>query len=233
MAIVRTGDWVEVKTARLNSGKTKLKGEIFQVLRTNATSGELVVDTGEIMGQVQLLNSDVSLTLPPKIPAVQKSSSTLDSTLASLKNLTNRYKESGGKIDTYFLEQILGRETLEQILSSLYISAKNSFCSENTEGGFCSENIDNSGAKTKANLPKNEGGRPPGSKNTKAASGWLDKYDRARDGKTTWYFCRDKYVRKVKKTKITNAQKQAVENLIKLGYSATQIEDFVSGGVEF
>ncbi|NES07234.1 MAG: hypothetical protein F6K22_33245 [Okeania sp. SIO2F4] len=218
MAIVRTGDWIEVKTTRLNSGKTKLKGKTFQVLRTNVTSGELVVDTGEIMGQVKLLNSDVSLALPPKFPAVQKTSSTLDSTLTRIKNLTNRYKESGGKIDTYFLEQILGREAHEQILSNLYISAKNSLCSEGVKEGLCSEKIDNSGAKTIGNPPKNEGSRPPGRKNTKVASGWLDKYDRTTDGRTTWYFCRDKYITKVKKTKITNTQKQAVENLIKLGY---------------
>ncbi|MGK7914571.1 MAG: hypothetical protein AB4038_03370, partial [Prochloraceae cyanobacterium] len=108
MAIVRCGDWVELKTAKYNSSKIKLTGEKFEVLRTNVTNGEVVIDTGEMMGQLKLLCTEVEQTTPPKVLKREKSYSNLDSTLSGIKNLTNRYRESGGKIDSYFLEQILG-----------------------------------------------------------------------------------------------------------------------------
>lgn len=233
MAIVRQGDWVEIKTTRLNSSKIQLKGQNFQVLGTNPTTGELTVDTGEIMGQVELFNNEVNLTLPPKVPAPKKPSITPAQIQTNIQTLIQRYQAIGGQINLNFLEQILGKELSEQILSKPDISTKNSFCSEKNEGSFCSEIIDNSGAKTIENLPKNKGGKPLGRKNTKAASGWLDKYESARTGKTTWYFCRDNYIRKPKKTRITSSQKSEVEKMIKLGYPAKQIEEFISNDVEF
>ncbi|MGK7918754.1 MAG: hypothetical protein AB4080_01930 [Trichodesmium sp.] len=233
MAIVRAGDWIVVNTTKHNSPKVKLKGEKFEVLRTNVATGELVIDTGEMMGQVKLLFTEVGQTVPPKVSKPQKSSSTLESTLAGIKNLISRYRESGGKTDTYFLEQILGRESLEQILSNLYMSAKTSICSEKPEDSICSEKPEGTGANTIENLPRNKGGKPPGRRNNKPASGWLDKYESKKSGAATWYFCRPEYKRCVKKTKILNGQKATVEQMIKSGYSASQIEELIGEAVIF
>ncbi|GGA14834.1 hypothetical protein CYANOKiyG1_28590 [Okeania sp. KiyG1] len=226
MAIVATGDLIEINTTRLNTRKINLKGQTYQIEKFNPDTGELVVDTGEIMGRIKLLNTKVKLAYLPKVPASKKPSITPDSIKANIKKLINRYQSIGGRVDMNFLEQILDKQPLEQILSKLDISTKNSICSETSEGSICSENLQASGAKTN-NLPRNKGGKPPGSKNTKAASGWLDKYESKTSGAITWYFCRDEYQRRVKKTKISNTQKSIVEEMIKAGYSASQIEDLV------
>ncbi|MDY7004014.1 MAG: hypothetical protein SWX82_08640 [Cyanobacteriota bacterium] len=226
MAIVNTGDWVEINTTRLNTRKINLKHQIYQIEKSNPDTGELLVDTGEIMGRIKLFNTEVKLTIPPKVPAPKKPSITPDSIKANIKKLINRYQSIGGRLDLNFLEQILGKEPLEQILSKLDISTKNSICSEISKGSICSENIEASGAETN-NLPRNKGGKPRGRKNTKPASGWLDKYESKTSGKTTWYFCRDEYQRRVKKTKISSTQKSIVEEMIKSGYPASQIEELV------
>jgi len=134
MAIVRQGDWIEIKTTRLNSKKINLKGQIFQVLRTNPNAGALTIDTGEMMGQLELLNTDVKEAYVPKVPAPKKPSITPAQIIANIQTLIGRYQAIGGKVDVEFLEQILGRELSEQILSKPDISRKNGFCSEETQG---------------------------------------------------------------------------------------------------
>ncbi len=86
------------------------------------------------MGRIKLLNTDIELTLPPKVPAPKKPSITPDQIKANIKKLIERYQVIGGKIETYFLEQILGREILEQILKSLDQQTTDNKSSEKSEG---------------------------------------------------------------------------------------------------
>ncbi|GGA01354.1 hypothetical protein CYANOKiyG1_13140 [Okeania sp. KiyG1] len=42
---VRAGEWIEVTTNKYDSHKVKLKGQKFEVERTNVTTGELTIQT--------------------------------------------------------------------------------------------------------------------------------------------------------------------------------------------
>ncbi|NET46798.1 hypothetical protein [Okeania sp. SIO2B3] len=120
---VRTGDWVEIKTNKYDSRKFKLKGQIFEVERTNVTTGELTIQAEEL-GRITLFNYEVELALPPKVPALPTPPITPDNTVARIKSLVDRHQAAGYKIDRNFLEQILGKEPLEQIFKKLVVESK-------------------------------------------------------------------------------------------------------------
>ncbi len=72
-------------------------------------------------------------------------------------------------------------------------------------------------------LPKKKGGRPRGRKNSKPASGWVD-IRRNKDGSTTAYYCREKFLWATKKDKIPSSKLPALEKAIEENYAIAQIE---------
>ncbi|NET30009.1 hypothetical protein [Okeania sp. SIO1I7] len=229
---VRTGEWVEVTTRKYDSHKFKLKGQIFEVERTNVTTGELTIQTEEL-GRITLFNYEVKLALKPKVPALPTPPITPDNTVARIKSLVDRHQAAGYKIDRNFLEQILGKELLEQIFEKLAVESKDNICSMSQPGDICSINPIETEDENSDRLPTKIGGRPVGKKNNKPASGWLDAQVNEKTGRTNYYYCRRHYKPSTKKTKISAGVVPTVKKMMKVGYSVSQIEDLISEAVDF
>ncbi|NET46747.1 hypothetical protein [Okeania sp. SIO2B3] len=229
---VRAGEWVEVTTKKYDSHKLKLKGQKFEVERANVTTGVLTIQTEEV-GRITLFNHEVDLTLPPKVPALPTPPITPDNTVARIKSLVDRHQADGYQIDRNFLEQILGKEPLEQIFKKLVVESKDNICSISKSGDICSMKPIETEDKNSDRLPTKIGGRPVGKKNNKPASGWLDTQVNEKTGRTNYYYCRRHYKPSTKKTKISAGVVPTVKKMMKVGYSISQIEDLISEAVDF
>ncbi|MDY7005943.1 MAG: hypothetical protein SWX82_18955 [Cyanobacteriota bacterium] len=227
---VRAGEWVT--TNKYDSHKLRLKGQKFEVERSNVTTGELTIQT-ETLGRITLLNHEVELTLPEKVPALPTPPTTPDNTVARIKSLIDKYQAAGHKIDESFLEQILGKKPLEQILKKPVVEKKDNICSMNDYRDICSMKNIEAGDESRDRLPTKIGGRPAGKKNKKPASGWLDTQVNKKTGKINYYFCRRNYRPVVKKTRVSAGRVPTVQKMMDAGYPAAQIEDLISETVDF
>lgn len=213
---VKPGEFIKV-----TAPKHPLKDEVLEVLEV--CKGEITAHH-EGMGPVSLKFHEVGLFPKPKTSTAPIN---FNNIVAKIQTLIGRYEALNGPVNLNFLEQILGKETLEQILSKPGISTKNNICSKKLQGDICSKNIEEMNGDICDRILEKHGGRPNGKRNFKPASGWLDSYQNIKTGITNYYYCRDEYKRRTKKTRISSGQASVVKEMIENGYPSSQIEKLI------
>ncbi|NEQ41806.1 MAG: hypothetical protein F6K40_38765 [Okeania sp. SIO3I5] len=112
-------------------------------------------------------------------------------------------------------EEILPQNPVEHLFKSTDMPESDNKCS--------TENVEERSAPL--DIPQKRCGRPPCRTNNLPPSGWID--DRKLVNGKSYYYCRYRFEKKIRKTKIPTGMLNPVEQMIKLKYPSNQIEDFL------